>query len=356
VSDQLGEPMTSTLPDEAPPETEAELEERLSRPAPGTVEAVEGLSGDILILGAGGKMGPTLARMARRAMDASGRRGRVLAVARFSDPTAEDSLRNAGVETVRADLLDPDAVRNLPDAENVIFMAGLKFGTSGRPEMAWAMNTVAPVYVADRYREARMVVFSTGCVYPNVPVSSGGSRENDPLEPVGDYANSCVGRERIFSYFAHQNGTPLSIFRLNYAIDLRYGVLVDVATKVRDGIPVDVTMGYANVIWQGDANDRAIRCLAHAAVPPFILNVTGPETISIRDVARRFGALLGRQPIIVGREAPGALLSNGARSVDLFGPPAVPLPTMLEWVASWLSRGGRTLGKPTHFETFDGRY
>lgn len=341
---------------ETAPTTEAELDERLSRPAAGTVETLRRISGDVLILGASGKMGPTLARMARRAMDECGRNGRVLAAARFSNPAAETALRDAGVETLRADLLDAECVRRLPDAENVIFMAGLKFGTSDRPEMAWAMNTIAPAYVAERYRGARQVVFSTGCVYPNVPVSGGGSLETDDLEPLGDYANSCVGRERVFTYFARKHGSPLAVFRLNYAVDLRYGVLVDVAHKVLRGEPVDVTMGYANVIWQGDANDRAIRCLSHTAVPPLVVNVTGPERVSIRAAALRFGEFFGKPATIVGQEAPDALLSDATRSLDLFGPPAVPADTLIDWVAAWMQRGGRTLGKPTHFERFDGKY
>lgn len=340
----------------AAPRTEEELDELLSRPMPATVDAMRRLSGDVLILGASGKMGPTLARMTRRAMDEAGTGGRVLAAARFSNPEAETVLKDAGVETIQADLLDPESVRRLPDAENIVFMAGLKFGTSDQPELAWAMNTVAPAYVAERYQGARQVAFSTGCVYANVPVESGGSEEADPLEPLGDYANSCVGRERVFTYFSRKFNSPLAVYRLNYAVDLRYGVLVDVAEKVLSGQPVDVTMGYANVIWQGDANDRAIRCLAHAAVPPLVVNVTGPELISIREAAHQFGALFDRPVQIVGEEAPTALLSNAERSLDLFGPLAVPAETLIEWVAAWMQRGGRTLGLPTHYDRFDGKY
>jgi nucleoside-diphosphate-sugar epimerase len=333
-----------------------ELEERLSRPLPQTVEMFRRLPGDVLILGAGGKMGPTLARMARRAMDATGRNGRVLAAARFTDTAAEDSLRRHGVETRRVDLLDRAAVRALPDAANIVFMAGQKFGTAARPEEAWAMNTVAPVYVAERFAGARQVVFSTGCVYPLRTVETGGSREDDALEPVGDYANSCVGRERVFTHFSQRLNSPLAVYRLNYAVDLRYGVLVDIARKVLEAEPVDVTMGYANVIWQGDANDSALRCLEHASVPPFIVNVTGRETLSVRDLAHRFAALFGKEAIVTGEEAREALLSDASRSMDLFGPPSVATETLIRWVAAWMLNGGRTLNKPTHFERFDGRY
>jgi dTDP-4-dehydrorhamnose reductase len=338
------------------PSDEEELEEGLSRPLPQTVETFRRLSGDLLILGASGKMGPSLARMARRAMDQAGSTARVLAAARFSDPASEAYLKDHGIETVRVDLLDPAAVNRLPDAENILFMAGQKFGTAGRPEQAWAMNTVVPVYVAERFAGARQVVFSTGCVYANHPAESAGSLETDPLEPVGDYANSCVGRERVFTHFAHRHHSPLAVYRLNYAVDLRYGVLVDIARKVLDHQPVDVTMGYANVLWQGDANDRALRCLEHAAVPPFVVNVTGPETLSVRALAHQFATLFGRETQITGTEAPDALLSDASRSIDLFGQPSVDTETLIHWVADWLLHGRRTLNKPTQFERFDGRY
>lgn len=341
----------------AAPVDEADLEELLSRPTPGLLNTFAGLEGDLLILGAGGKMGPTLARMARRALDAAGRsRQRVIAVARFTDPAAQAALEAVRVETVRADLTDRGQVASLPEALNIVFMAGQKFGTSDAPDLTWMMNTLVPAGVAERYPESRIVAFSTGCVYPNVPVNSGGSREEDRLEPLGDYANSCVGRERILTYFSRKNATPMVFFRLNYAIDLRYGVLVDVARKVLNGEPVDVTMGYANVIWQGDANARALQCLGLAESPPLALNVTGGETVSIRDLAQRFGALFGWEPQIVGAEAETALLANAGRSLALFGAPAVSLDTLVAWVAGWLRGGGRLLNKPTHYETRDGRY
>lgn len=338
------------------PADEDELEERLSRPTLGVNQALARLDGAVMVLGAGGKMGPTLACMVRRGFEAAGKRQKVLAVARFSDPAVEARLRTQSVETLRCDLLDRRAVEALPEAPSVIFMAGYKFGSSENPERTWAMNVLVPAIVAERFSASRIVVFSSGCVYPNRPVLQGGSREGDPLEPLGEYANSCVGRERVFSYFAQQHDTPLAFFRLNYAIDLRYGVLTDVAQKVKSGTPIDLTMGYANVLWQGDANAWAIQCLEHATCPPFLLNATGPEIVSIRAIAERFGALLGRTPVFSGQEADTALLSDASRAHALFGTPSVPLDRLIDWVAQWLRQGGRTLGKPTHFEVRDGRY
>ena len=345
---------------EGAPADEAELDERLSRPTAGLVADFARLEGDVLVLGAGGKMGPTLARMARRGLDEAGRGGqKVIAVARFSDPAARAGLEAGGVGTIAADLSDRAQIAALPDAANVIFMAGQKFGTSGAPDATWMMNSYVPALVAERYApgRARIVAFSTGCVYANTPVGSGGSREGDPLEPLGEYANSCVGRERMFEHFARRHGSPLALFRLNYAVDLRYGVLVDVARKVRDGEPIDVTMGHVNVIWQGDANAMALRSLLHASADPALaLNVTGPETATIRALAQRFGELLGREPVLTGVEAETALLSNAARAHALFGYPEVPLETLIRWVAGWLGTGGRLLNKPTHYETRDGKY
>jgi Nucleoside-diphosphate-sugar epimerases len=355
---------TRSTDDRSVPENEEALDERLSRPTPAVVADLAGLPpGDLLILGAGGKMGPSLARMARRALDAAGQTDRrVVAVARFSDPAARALLEAAGVHTHAADLSDRAQVAALPDAGAVIFMAGQKFGTAAAPEGTWMMNTYVPALVAERYAPARtpLAAFSTGCVYPNTPVARGGSREDDALEPVGDYANSCVGRERTLTYFCRQYGAPLALIRLNYAVDLRYGVLVDVARKVRDHEPIDLAMGHANVIWQGDANAYALRALALAARgdrdSPLALNVTGPETVSIREAALRLGALLGRSPAFTGEEADTALLSNAGRAFSLLGYPSVSLDTLLEWVAAWIGRGGRLLGKPTHYETRDGRY
>lgn len=333
--------------------TTAQLEDRLSEPTPGLVEALRQLSGDILVLGVGGKMGPTLARMARRALD---KRYRVIGVARFTSKDLPAELEKHGVLSVPCDLLDRQSVAKLPDAPNIIFMAGQKFGTGSAPELTWAMNTLVPAHCAERYARSRIVAFSTGCVYPLTTVASGGSRETDELGPPGDYANSCVGRERVFTYFSRKNNTPVLLFRLNYAIDLRYGVLLDVAMKVWRGEPVDVTMGHANVIWQRDANAQALQSFTLAASPPAILNVTGPETISIRTLAQQFGELFGRPAKVVGQEAPTAWLSNSAKAQKLFGPPSVAVDQLIAWTAEWVRHGGATLNKPTHFEVRDGKF
>jgi len=340
-----------------PPETIDELEERLSRPTAGVRDALQAVPGDFLILGASGKMGPTLARMVRRGLDEIGHTNRrVVAVSRFSSASAVESLERHGLETIACDLLKRDEVDALPEAPNIIFMVGQKFGTGDAPERTWAMNTIVPALVVERFSKSRIVVFSSGCVYPLMPVSGRGAREDDPLTPPGEYANSCVGRERVFEHFAKLHGTHLLLFRLCYAIDLRYGVLIDVAQKVANGQPVDVTMGFTQVIWQGDANARAIQCLAHTASPPMALNVTGPERISIRELARRFGERLGRTVTITGEESPTAWLWDVQRSDELFGPPAVSLDEMIDATAHWLKSGGQTIGKPTHFEVRDGRF
>lgn len=330
-----------------------ELDDLLSTPRPETIAALDACPGDIIVLGAGGKMGPTLARMAARARR-DGRR--VIAVSRWSSRDAERSLNDAGVETIRCDLLDPDAVTQLPDAPNVIFMAGQKFGTSDAPAMTWAMNTVVPANCAHRYRDSRIVAFSTGNVYPLTPVERGGSREDDALGPVGEYAASCVGRERIFELYATQHDTRVAIFRLNYAIALRYGVLVDIALRVYRGDPVPVEMGYVNVIWQGDANRIALECLPHASSPPFVVNVTGTETLSVRALAEWFGERFGRPVQLTGTERPDALLSNTSRMHQTFAAPEVPLGQMREWVAQWIEHDGSLLGKATKFEARDGRF
>jgi nucleoside-diphosphate-sugar epimerase len=337
-------------------ETIEQLEERLSRPTEGVLAALRALDGDVLVLGAGGKMGPTLARMLRRGVEALSQKRRVLAVSRFSAPAVAAELRSLGVETISCDLTNRDAVASLPDAANIIYMAGQKFGTQDAPGLTWVMNTLVPALVAEHYARSRIVVFSTGCVYALSSVSGNGSREGDPLDPPGEYANSCVGRERVFGHFSELHGTAALLFRLNYAIDLRYGVLLDVAQNVAQGTPVDVTMGYANVIWQGDANARAIQCLEYVSSPPVALNVTGREKISIRDLAERFGELLGRKPKIVGQEAPTAWLADASRSFELLGPVTITLDEMIIATAFWVKRGGATLGKPTHFEARDGKF
>jgi nucleoside-diphosphate-sugar epimerase len=318
-----------------------------------TIAALASCPGDIMVLGAGGKMGPSLARMARRA---AGDGRRVLAVSRWTDAGAADTLRAHGVEVIQCDLLDRAQVAALPDAPNVIFMAGQKFGTTGAPHRTWAMNAVVPVHCAERFAGARTVVFSTGNVYPLTPVSLGGSREDDAPGPVGEYAASCLARERIFEHAAHAHGTPVAIVRLNYAIDVRYGVLVDVACRVHAGEPVPLAMGHVNVIWQEDANRLALECLAHAATPPFVLNVTGSETVGVRDLAQRLGAQLGRAPVFAGEERADALLSNTTRLRAHFAAPATSLDTMITRVAEWVRADRPLLGKPTRFEARDGRF
>ena len=340
------------------PGSEDELDDALSTPRDATIEALRRSPGDIVVLGAGGKMGPTLARMAARAAQAAdgARRRRVVAVSRFTSPQVRRDLERHGVETVPCDLLDESAVAHLPDAPNVIFMAGQKFGTSDAPARTWMMNVVVPAYCARRYANARIVAFSTGNVYPLTPVASGGATERTEPAPIGEYAASCLGRERVFEHAAATHGTRVAIVRLNYAIDLRYGVLTDLAVRVARREPVPVAMGHVNVIWQGDANRAALELLPLASTPPFVVNVTGSETLSVRDLAARLGTRLGVEPRYEGREAADALLSNTARQRDTLGPPEMPIDTLLDWVAEWIRRGQPLLGKPTHFETRDGSY
>lgn len=332
--------------------TESELDDLLSTPRDATERALAACPGDIIVLGAGGKMGPTLARMARRAAPER----RVVAVSRWSSPQAERALNAVGVETVACDLLDPEAVRALPDAPNVVFMAGQKFGTSDAPALTWAMNTIVPARCADRYRDSRIVAFSTGNVYSLAAATSRGSRESDMPGPVGEYAASCLGRERVFEYYAQQFATRVAIVRLNYAIDLRYGVLVDIAQRVKRGETVPLAMGYVNVIWQGDANRVALECFARASSPTYVVNVTGGERLAVRDIAERFAARFGTTARFDGSEGPDALLSDTSRMRQDFAPPAVSLDDMLAWVADWIDAGGSTLGKPTKFEARDGRF
>jgi nucleoside-diphosphate-sugar epimerase len=330
------------------------LEEFMTTPSPDLVADLKTLSGDILVLGVGGKMGPTLARLAKRAAPLG---KRVIGVARFTEPGVRETLGRAGVEALALDLLDRSALERLPKAANVVFMAGRKFGAAGDVPLTWAMNVQVPAMVAEVFKGSRIVVFSTGCVYPFVPVEGGGATEDMPAEPPpGDYAYSCVGRERMFEYFSALHGTPGRLFRLNYAIDMRYGVLHDVGRKVRDGELINLAMGHVNVIWQGDANALALRCLAHTTKPTTPINVTGPQTIEVRWLAGEFGKLLGKQPKLTGTPAPTGWLNNAGRMVKEFGPPRVPLAKMIEWTADWLSRDMTTLNKPTHYEVRDGRY
>jgi len=337
------------------PRDEEELERRLSTPSVGVVQALARCPGDILILGAGGKLGPSLAAMIRRAVPQDDPR-RVIAVSRFSDNAVASRLQAVGVETVRADLQAHGALAALPSAPNIFFLAGQKFGTSGAPSKTWAANAILPSFVTERFRGVRFVALSTGNVYRFTPVTGGGSTETDVPGPVGEYAWSCLARERVFEHAATAYGTQVAIVRLNYAVDLRYGVLVDVAQRVAAGTPIDLRMGHVNVIWQGDACARIIQCLPHAATPPFVLNVTGPDTLSIRSAAMTMGRMLGREPVFSRTEGSDALLSNSARATGLFGSPSVSTDTLIRWAAEWVARGGRTLGKPTHFEEREGAF
>jgi len=336
-----------------PPRDEDALEELLSRPTPALTAALALAPGDIVVLGAGGKMGPSLARMVRRAAPAR----RVIAVSRWTNRHAADALEAHGVETIGADLLAPRELAALPDAPNVVFMAGQKFGTSGNPTTTWAMNAALPAFVADRYAGARIVAFSTGNVYPLTPPEQGGSRESDPAAPVGEYAFSCLARERIFGAAAVRHHTPVAIVRLNYAHDLRYGVLTDLALRIVRGEPIDLAMGFVNVIWQGDANVFALAALANADAPePFVLNVAGPETHRVADLARALGARLGVEPVFAGTEGKDALLSNASRMRALLDHTLLPVETLLDWVAGWVRAGRPLLGKPTSYERRDGRF
>jgi nucleoside-diphosphate-sugar epimerase len=329
------------------------LEDFMTEPTPELVADLRDAPGDILVLGVAGKMGVTLARLAKRAAPER----RVIGVARFSDAGARRALEDNGVEAIACDLLDPDAVAALPRCPNVVFMAGMKFGATGNLPLTWAMNVHVPAIVAQAFKDSRIVAFSTGCVYPFVPVASGGATETTPaVPPAGDYAYSCLGRERMFEHFSRAHGTPGRLIRLNYAIDMRYGVLHDVGRKVLHGEELDLSMGHVNVIWQGDANAAALRSLAHATTPTSPLNVTGPETVSIRALAETFGRLMGRTPHLVGAESPTGWLNDASLMNATLGYPRVPLLAMVEWTADWLTRAMPTLDKPTHYEVRDGRY
>jgi nucleoside-diphosphate-sugar epimerase len=336
--------------------SEEELEEVLSRPNAADVEFMKQLSGNLLILGAGGKMGPSLALRAKRAAGLSGVERRILAVSRFSSGSTREMLGRSGVETLCCDLMDPEQVRELPSCQNVIFMAGRKFGTHERFDLTWASNTLVPAHVASTFRDSRLMVFSTGNIYPLVPVAGTGSVETDPPAPVGEYAQSCLGRERVIEFFSRQNGTACLLFRLNYAVDLRYGVLVDIAWKVFKEEPIDLTVAYFNVIWQGDANSFALRSLRLCQSPPCILNGTGLEKISVKETAQFFARRWGRSLHFKGEEGPVALLSNASLCRTLLGEPDVNLELLREWVAHWVEMGGASLGKPTKFEVSNGNY
>jgi nucleoside-diphosphate-sugar epimerase len=339
-----------SLPDTIP--DVAALDELLCRPGQALIEDLERVDGDIMILGVAGKMGPTLAGLAKAALP--GRR--VIGVARFTDASAKAWLEARGIETLGCDLLDEAAIKRLPKAPNVMFMAGRKFGAEGDLSLTWAMNAHVPALVAQAFAGSRIVAFSTGCVYPFVPVNGRGANETVSPDPPGEYAQSCVGRERMFEYFSRKYKTPGRLFRLNYAIDMRYGVLHDIATKIVEAKPIDVSLGHVNFIWQGDASAQALRCLAHCDTPTSPINVSGPEILSVRDLAAKLGARLGREPILVGKEEPTAWLTDTSQAVRLFGLPIVDSEKLIDWTADWIARSMPSLGKPTKYEVRDGRY
>ncbi len=338
-------------------QTEPELEELLSRPDDATAAAMASLEGDLLILGAGGKMGPSLARLARRSCERAGVSKRIMAVARFTNSSLATELNAAGIETITCDLLDRDALARLPDIPNVIFMAARKFGTSGEAHLTWAMNTYLPGLVAERYRHSRIVAFSTGNVYPLRSISQGGAKETTPVNPVGEYAQSALGRERMFEYASAKWGTRVVLLRLNYAVELRYGVLVDIGLAVFEHRPIDLAMPKVNVIWQGEANVWCLRSFPLCQAPPFVLNITGSQTLAVREVALEFGRHFGSEPSFVSEaEGSSALLSDASKARGLFGDPKISPQEMISGIANWIANGGTLLNKPTHFQARDGRF
>ncbi|SEE86572.1 NAD-dependent epimerase/dehydratase family protein [Ruania alba] len=333
-----------------------ELEEALAVPSDGLIRDMRALDGDLVVLGAGGKLGPSLVSLAVRAIERAGTGATVYAVSRYGSASSRETIERTGARIVSADLSDDRALDDLPDAANVVFLVGAKFGSTGAEAATWATNAYLPGRVAQRYAGSRIAALSTGNVYPLVPVAGGGSREGDSLGPVGDYAMSCLGRERVLTHLAGTTHTPTSLIRLNYAVEMRYGVLVDIAREIMAGRPVDVTTGFANVVWQGYANEVVLRSLLHADVPPFVLNLTGPETISIRQVASQLAERMGREVEFTGEAAPTALLANAARCHGLFGYPALTLDQLITATADWVASGGETLGKPTKFQQRDGKF
>lgn len=332
--------------------SEEELEQFMTQPAPELVRDLENLDGDIMLLGVAGKLGVTLARLAKRACPQK----RVIGVARFSNPQARHRLEEAGVETVKCDLLDRDQVAALEDCKNIVLMVGRKFGAEGDQPLTWAMNSHVPTLVAERFPNSRIVAFSTACVYAMSEVANGGSVEGDPLTPPGEYANSCIGRERLLEYFSSRHQTPGRLVRLSYAIDMRYGVLHDIAQAVLDGTPVSIQMSHVNVLWQGDANTYALRLLAQTTTPTSPLNISGPEIASVREIAIAFGRFFNREPIFTGEPQSRMWLVNTKEQQRLFGQPTVPLEKLIEWTADWVGNRRASLGKPTRFEVADGTY
>lgn len=335
---------------------EEQLDEMISRPGKEVIEMLSRIDGDIIFLGVSGKIGPYLARMAKRACYEAGVKKHITGVALFDSPGQQEGIEKHGIETIHGDLLDNDFLQSLPVTKNVFFLAGMKFGAVENLPLTWAVNSYLPALVAEHFRSSRIVVFSTGCVYPLVPVNSGGSVESDTPVAIGEYAQSCLGRERMFEYGSNKYETPVTLIRLNYSVEMRYGVLVDIATKVLNHQPVDLAMGFFNVIWQGDMNDFVLRSLEYAQSPARILNITGPETLSVREVASEFGRLSGIKPVFINAESETALLSNSTEAYRLFGRPEVPASKIIKWIYEWLKSGNRVLGKPTHFEVRDGKY
>jgi dTDP-4-dehydrorhamnose reductase len=335
---------------------EDQLEELLSRPGTELSKMFLRVGGDILFLGISGKIGPSLAKMARRACENSGVKKRILGVARHIDPELQKSFGELGIETIQGDLLNKDFIESLPVFRNIFFLAGMKFGSVDNLPLTWAVNSYLPALVAEHFRDSKIVAFSTGCVYPLVPISSGGSVETGLPVPTGEYAQSCLGRERMFEYGSNKYKTEVILIRLNYSVEMRYGVLVDIAVKVKNHQPVDLTMGYFNIIWQGDMNDFVLRSLEYAQCPPKILNITGPGILSVREVASEFGKLFGVKPRFINTEAETALLSNSTEALNLFGRPKVLVSQIINWTAVWLNHCGKLLGKPTHFEVRNGKY
>lgn len=341
------------------PETivnEKQLEELLSRPTPEVVDLFKTLEGDIIFLGIAGKIGPSIARMAMRACKEAGVSKRIIGVSRFSNEQERNQIERFGIEIIRGDLLEPDFVNSLPKVRNVVFLAGMKFGAEGNLALTWAMNTYVPALVAEHFKDSRIIAFSTGCVYPLVPLESCGSLETDKPVAIGEYAQSCLGRERMFEHGSIKYGTPAVLIRLNYSVEMRYGVLVDIATKIKNDFVIDLAMGYFNVIWQGDMNAMSLLCLSQCTSPANIINLTGPETLSVRQVALEFGKLFGKTPKFSGEESPTALLSCARLSHNLFGEPKVATKQIIRWIASWINHENRLLNKQTHFEVRDGKY
>lgn len=335
---------------------EEQLEELLSRPGDEVTRMFSRVDGDLMFLGINGKIGPSLAHMAKRACDKAGVKKRIIGVSGFRSEEQRKTIEDFGIETIQGDLLDTDFIKSLPNSKNVFFLAGMKFGSENNLSLTWAVNSLMPALIADHFKYSRIVAFSTGCVYPLVSVGSGGASETDMPLPVGEYAQSCLGRERMFEYSSNKNKTPVSLIRLNYSVELRYGVLVDIAFKVKNKQPIDLTMGYFNVIWQGDANDFVLRSLEFAASPAKLLNITGTEILSVREVTNEFGQLFGVNVQFEGKEANTALLSNSNLAFSLYGQPKTPINRIIEWIADWMKTGGRLLDKPTHFEVRDGKY